>query len=613
MIRRSSNQFMYNYQRSLNRANVKQAKLLEQSDGSSIHRPSDDSIGYSKLLRSKFSRNENNQYQTNVAMAASWMKTSDDALVNMTDIMMTFKTKTVQASNASQTPDDNKAVAKEMMALIQQVVALGNNMQGDRYTFAGQSDQIRPFELSEEMYTRGMAKTLDTKQAQFFNTAETYEQLSQMLTITGEDDAEYYLDTTNGYIYDKRFVDEGYKDAITAGYKTVDPTQHAIAKLGDDFFNETTGADFTNANQQTNFKISDFFNKYGVVLDTVDESGDASVATTGLSFAGPSGEVSSEDMNEQTLTMQAPVDVTAKAGSLLVYYADDFPSFRFGITDGQTVTIPDDTRITLSNGNTYTMATLTEALDSGDLTLSDNTWVRLDNDTDITLNENVDATYYSQSKDFSIHGNKVTIPTGTTFVDSNGDTYTLNDKTKTLNAVTDDGTTMNFKLKTVQQQIVSYSGDNNYISMVKLNGKADQTSDTVNATGADIFGTDLFDGANSGNVASGAAMLNQMLTVHNRTNSDDQNWLNADGVELGDQIHETTNRAETTIGSRQQLYAAVSDMLITQDETIQQDIVDVSGTDVAKLATDLMEQSSVMSLALSMGGRILPMSLADYL
>ncbi len=311
--------------------------------------------------------------------------------------------------------------------------------------------------------------------------------------------------------------------------------------------------------------------------------------------------------------MQAPVDVTAKAGSLLVYYAADFPSFRFGISDGQTVTIPDDTRITLGNGNTYTMATLTEALDNGDLTLSDNTWVRLDNDTDITLNTDVDATYYSQSKDFSIHGNKVTIPTGTTFVDSNGDTYSLNDKTKTLNAVTDDGTTMNFKLKTVQQQIVSYSGDNNYISMVKLNGKADQTSDTVNATGADIFGTDLFDGANSGNVASGAAMLNQMLTVHNRTNVDDQNWLNADGVELGDQIHETTNRAETTIGSRQQLYEAVSEMLITQSETIQRDIVDVSGTDVAKLATDLMEQSSVMSLALSMGGRILPMSLADYL
>lgn len=611
MIRRSSNQFMYNYQRSLNRANVKQAKLLEQSDGSSIHRPSDDSIGYSKLLRSKFSRNENNQYQTNVAMAASWMKTSDDALVNMTDIMMTFKTKTVQASNASQTSDDNKAVAKEMMALIQQVVALGNNMQGDRYTFAGQSDQIRPFELSEELYTRGMAKTLDTKQAQFFNTAETYEQLSQMLTITDENNAEYYLDTTTGYVYDKNFVDEGYKNAITAGYQTVDPTQHAIAKLGDDFFNG--GTDFSDATQQTNFKVSDFFNKYGVLLDTVDQSGTADVATTGLSFAGPSGEVSSEDMNEQTLTMQAPVDVTAKAGSLLVYYADDFPSFRFGISDGQTVTIPDDTRITLGNGNTYTMATLTEALDNGDLTLSDNTWVRLDNDTDITLNTDVDATYYSQSKDFSIHGNKVTIPTGTTFVDSNGDTYTLNDKTKTLNAVTDDGTTMNFKLKTVQQQIVSYSGDNNYISMVKLNGKADQTSDTVNATGADIFGTDLFDGANSGNVASGAAMLNQMLTVHNRTNVDDQNWLNADGVELGDQIHETTNRAETTIGSRQQLYAAVSDMLITQDETIQQDIVDVSGTDVAKLATDLMEQSSVMSLALSMGGRILPMSLADYL
>ena len=545
-------------------------------------------------------------------MAASWMKTSADALVGMTDIMSTFKEKTVQASNASQTTSDNKAVAKEMMALIQQVVALGNNMQGDRYTFSGQSDKTRPFELTEDLYTRGMAKTLDEKQAQFFNTAETYGEVTQMLTITDENNAEYYLDTTNGYVYDKTFIDEGYKSAITSGYKTVDPTVHAKYKLGNDFFNSNTGTDFSDATQQTNFKVSDFFNNYGVVLDTVDESTGVAVATTGLTFTSASGETSSEDMNEQTLTMQAPVNATAKAGSLLVYYAADFPSFRFGVSDGQTVTIPDDTRITLGNGNTYTMATLTDAINNGDVTLSDNTWIRLDNDTDITLSENVDAKYYNQSQDFLINGNKVTLPTGTQLSDGST-TYTMNEKTKTLNAVDDEGNTINFKLKTIQQQIVNYSGDNNYISMVKLNGKADQSSDTVNLTGADIFGTDLFDGANSGNLPSGAAMLNQMLTVYNRTNADDQNWLNADGVELGDQIHETTNRAESKLGTRQQLYEAVSEMLITQSETIQKDIVDVSGTDVAKLATDLMEQSSVMSLALSMGGRILPMSLADYL
>jgi flagellar hook-associated protein 3 FlgL len=39
----------------------------------------------------------------------------------------------------------------------------------------------------------------------------------------------------------------------------------------------------------------------------------------------------------------------------------------------------------------------------------------------------------------------------------------------------------------------------------------------------------------------------------------------------------------------------------------------VSGTDVAALATKLMQMTTLYNLSLSMGGRILPQSLADYL
>ena len=68
-FRMSSVQFMTNYQASLNKTYQKQAKYLEQGDGSSIHRGSDDPVAYSKLLRYKISSNENNQYQSNVKNA----------------------------------------------------------------------------------------------------------------------------------------------------------------------------------------------------------------------------------------------------------------------------------------------------------------------------------------------------------------------------------------------------------------------------------------------------------------------------------------------------------------------------------------------------------------
>ena len=54
-------------------------------------------------------------------------------------------------------------------------------------------------------------------------------------------------------------------------------------------------------------------------------------------------------------------------------------------------------------------------------------------------------------------------------------------------------------------------------------------------------------------------------------------------------------------------------MLETQNDNITENITNVSSTDVAKLATDLMQAQTLYSMSLSLGGRILPMSLADYL
>ena len=163
------------------------------------------------------------------------------------------------------------------------------------------------------------------------------------------------------------------------------------------------------------------------------------------------------------------------------------------------------------------------------------------------------------------------------------------------------------------QQIVSFTGDNNYVSMVKKNGTTEPTADTVNATAKEIFGMDIFDDPASGNSPSGTAMLNQMLTVHAKVVGDDHLWLDTDGVTVADEAHAQTVKTQTKLGARTQLYNSVNSMLTTQNEIITGDITDVSSTDVARLAVQLMQEQTIYNMSLSLGARILPQSLADYL
>lgn len=449
-IRVSSNQMVYGYQKQLNDANTRQTSLLEQGDGSKLHRPSDNPVDYSKFIRYDTSLNENEQYTNNVNTALSWMKTSDAALVNMTAIQTTFKEKTIAAANDTNNTGDMVAIGKEMMAEIQELVSLGNTMQGDSYVFGGQKDLTKPFTLSENEVQRGLAKTLDETQQGYFAGNLGIEEtgtLRQMLSMTGTyTDSSgnkvtdtYYLNTNNGKVYTKDFVENGFKDKLAAN-------SSATVANGDEAGTLSTWSGSTD--------VAQYFKNTG------------EITTAGSSFS-------------------------------------------------DTITV---------NGNSVTLT-----------------------------------------------------------------------------------------FDTVRQQIVSFTGDQKYVSMVKKNGTTEPTADTVNATAKEIFGMDIFDDPASGNSPSGTAMLNEMLTVHNKVISDDHSWLDTDGVTIADEAHAQTVKTETKLGARTQLYNSVSTMLVTQNELITNDITNTSSTDVAKLAVQLMQEQTIYNMSLSLGARILPQSLADYL
>ena len=444
---------VYGYQKQLNDANTRQTSLLEQGDGSKLHRPSDNPVDYAKFIRYDTSLNENEQYTNNVNTALSWMKCSDSALVNMVNIQTTFKEKSILAANSTNNVTDMQAIGKEMMAEIQEIVSLGNTMQGDSYVFGGQTDLTRPFSITDEndKVERGLAKTLDETQQGFFsgkNGVGETGTMRQMLSLQGDDGNTYFLNVKDGYIYTADFVESGYKK-----------------RLADDSA-ATVKPDTDSAGKVDGFKTSDYFTQTGQI----------------------------KNVNQST-------SATNK----------DCPLF---------------TTITYEDGNTKKVE---------------------------------------------------------------------------------------FTFNTVRQQIVSFTGDNKYVSMVKKNGTTEPTADTVNVTAAEIFGTDIFDDADSGNAPSGTAMLNQMLTVHAKVVSDDQRWMDTDGVTVADAAHAQTVKTETKLGARTQLYNSVNTMLNTQNELITKDITDTSSTDVAKLAVQLMQEQTIYNMSLSLGARILPQSLADYL
>lgn len=445
-MRIGSLQMVSRYQKQLNTAAEEQAKLMEQSDGQSLHRPSDDPVRYSNWLRYSTEQNENEQYQKNVDAGKSWMQRTDGAVSGMADIFKTLKEKTIQAAQSPHQDTDMDAIAKDMTAKLHEIVSLGNSQQGDRYIFSGQSDLTQPFLLTEKTVARGVPKTLDDQQSKFFADTNVSGRMKQMITLQGDDKNEYYLDTKTGDIYSYDFMKDGYKKKVAAGQTEVNPAADRAGTLG--------GA----------FNVSDNFLNTGQIKD-------------------------------------ASTNPPAAAGK---------------------------------------------------------------------------GAGWSQS-------------------------------------ITVNGQTVNLKLKTIDQQIVKYQGDFKQISMVKKNGAVEPTADTVNATAKEIFGEDIFDDEKSGNTYSGTAAINDMLTVAAKVDSSDVNWLISDGVTLADESHNNVVISQDHIAARHNVYKGMADILDDYAVSIKQDISDTNSTDVAKLAVQLMQASTIYNMSLSVGSRILPPTLTDYL
>ena len=408
---------------------------MEKTDGSDLHRPSDNPVNCVRTMLFTNSLVQNEQYTSNLKDAVSWMKSTDSAMSQIAEQLKTVVERTVQSANSTQTTSDLQATAKELNELINQITAVANGQLGDRYLFSGQSDKVRPYPSDAEgvvtttVENKADLKSLDEDQKRAFGT-------DALFVMKGSDGNTYYANPSTGDVYEESYVNGKFREET--------PDKASIGKI-------TTG----------------LFDKKGVVGDNQ----------------------------------------------------------------------------TYKNFNT-----------SG---------------------QYVDAT-----------GNPVTAPT-----------VTITKK---------DASTLDLDLATSTKTVVKYKGDLNKISMPIQNGGAKPESDSVNMTGNDLFGTDIFGG-------QGSSLLNDLYEIRDKMNAGDISWLSSNGITLANNAHDYMVNKETEIGGRLSSYAMTQAIFEDNNTVITGDISTVSDSKVDEVITNLQMAETVYRLSLSVGSKILPPSLADYL
>lgn len=603
-MRISSTMMSNNYLKQLNSTYENYSKLFEQSDGSKLHRASDDAVGYSKYLRFQNNKTYNEQYQANVSTAVSWMKNADAAMVNITDLLQTFKAKVEAAGNSTNNESDMKDIAKELLASVQEQVAAMNTQIGDRFLFAGQKDTTMPFEISADKMERGDTFTLDEKQSAFFSGSQWGDEnttVKQMLQLncettdpnTGEvTTSTYYMNVQTGDIFSEDFVKNGYKNESSFNPATqretcVNEYRYDGSKTNMDNAALKTFFDSKNLKSYTNTvdRTSNYVDEAGNIYDKNAAPPNVDDVITALRTPLNTLQISKGSMYNMQQTTATGNTITLNDTQKAYFNSKQLTQYQDN--NGTTFYVDD-------NGNQYEQTTIDDAQN-----INKNGVIAITNQP-LTSKANISTVNNFRVSDF-FGSNGV--------INANGEALEVKDNQG--NKLLLNGANSTTGLSTTKQYIVTYSGDDKYISMVKKNGGVDQSTDTVNITGQDIWGTDLFDV--DSDPASGTAMLNQLLYSVAKIDAADYKWASSQGMTIADSTHATVLGAETKMAARRQAYDASTDMLTTQNESITSDITDVSSTDIAQLATQLMQYQTIYSLSLSVGAKILPGTLADYL
>jgi flagellar hook-associated protein 3 FlgL len=159
---------------------------------------------------------------------------------------------------------------------------------------------------------------------------------------------------------------------------------------------------------------------------------------------------------------------------------------------------------------------------------------------------------------------------------------------------------------TTPTDVVIYAGDQNKISMPLKPGDVNASQDSVNLTGVEVFGP-----LGAGNTLG---VLDHLIALKGSLETGVYDVV-AVNAALGniDADHSRVLQAQTQLGARMSSYELATNLLDQNNEIITKDLSVNTDLDVSKAIIDYKTSESVYKAALSVGSRLMPLSLVDFL
>lgn len=149
---------------------------------------------------------------------------------------------------------------------------------------------------------------------------------------------------------------------------------------------------------------------------------------------------------------------------------------------------------------------------------------------------------------------------------------------------------------------VTFNGDNNPVSMKITPGAVTPDNDAINTTASSVFGSNM-------------ELFNQLNDIKNQlaTGNPDLQDLSNNGLAKLETIENRVIAAHTELGARMSNYEMMQNVLEGNDAIITSDLSAAEDLNVPRAIIDFKTAESVYRTALSVGARIMPTSLVDFL
>jgi flagellar hook-associated protein 3 FlgL len=150
-MRVTNNMLISNMMRNLNSTLKRMQRVHNQmSSGKRFSMPSEDPVGVARSLKLRADLNENRQFKKNAEDALSWLETTENALMQIKEVLQRARELAVQGANGVLSPEDCQKIAEEVVQLRDQLVSIGNSTYAGKHIFAGYKTNQAPVGLNPD-------------------------------------------------------------------------------------------------------------------------------------------------------------------------------------------------------------------------------------------------------------------------------------------------------------------------------------------------------------------------------------------------------------------------------------------------------------------------------